>query len=95
MAATNLNHVSLIARDLEESVRFYLEVFGMERIPTPNFGFPVHWLRVGPLQLHLFGCVRTRQISRDCASCANTSYTHRSAIQSEGDDSPVLGFYCL
>lgn len=54
MPATNLNHVSLIARDLEESVRFYSEVFGMERIPTPNFGFPVQWLRVGPLQLHLF-----------------------------------------
>jgi hypothetical protein len=24
MAATNLNHVSQIARDLEESVRFYM-----------------------------------------------------------------------
>lgn len=54
MPATNLNHVSLVARNLEESARFYIDVFGMERIPTPNFGFPVQWLRVGPLQLHLF-----------------------------------------
>ena len=54
MPATNLDHVSLIARDLEESVRFCIEVFGMELIPTPNFGFPVQRIRVGPLQLHLF-----------------------------------------
>jgi catechol 2,3-dioxygenase-like lactoylglutathione lyase family enzyme len=54
MPAINLNHVSVVARDLRESVRFYEEVFGMQRVPTPNFGFPVQWLRVGPLQLHLF-----------------------------------------
>lgn len=52
--ATNLNHVSIRARDLEESERFYRDLFGMEPIPTPNFGFPVRWLRVGDLQLHLF-----------------------------------------
>ncbi len=54
MAATGLNHVSIRARDLEESERFYRDLFGMEPIPTPNFGFPVRWLRVGDLQLHLF-----------------------------------------
>ena len=26
----------------------------MEAIATPNFGFPVQWLAVGALQLHLF-----------------------------------------
>ncbi len=54
MRATGLNHVSISARDLAESVRFYTEVFGMEPIPTPTFGFPVQWLRLGDLQLHLF-----------------------------------------
>ncbi len=54
MPAINLNHVSVVAQNLEESVKFYEEVFGMQRVPTPNFGFPVQWLRVGPLQLHLF-----------------------------------------
>ncbi len=54
MRATSLNHISVGARDMEASVRFYTEVFGMESIPTPNFGFPVQWLRVGDLQLHLF-----------------------------------------
>jgi catechol 2,3-dioxygenase-like lactoylglutathione lyase family enzyme len=52
--ATGLNHVSISARDLEESTRFYERVFGMERIPSPRFDVPVQWLRVGDLQLHLF-----------------------------------------
>jgi catechol 2,3-dioxygenase-like lactoylglutathione lyase family enzyme len=46
--------VSISAVDLEESARFYEEIFGMERIATPTFGVPVQWLRVGDLQLHLF-----------------------------------------
>jgi catechol 2,3-dioxygenase-like lactoylglutathione lyase family enzyme len=54
VAATGLNHVSVVARDLEASSRFYEELFGVERLPTPNFGFPVRWLRVGDVQLHLF-----------------------------------------
>lgn len=52
--ATGLNHVSISAVDLEESSRFYEELLGMERIPTPRFERPVQWLRVGDLQLHLF-----------------------------------------
>jgi catechol 2,3-dioxygenase-like lactoylglutathione lyase family enzyme len=51
---TGINHVSISARDLEESARFYEDVFGMERIPTPVFETPVQWLRCGDLQLHLF-----------------------------------------
>ena len=54
MAATNLNHVSVSVRDMAESVSFYTHLFDVEPIPTPNFGFPVRWLKVGDLQLHLF-----------------------------------------
>ena len=54
MRATGFNHVSVHARDLEESTRFYTEVFGMEKIPTYTFAFPVQYLRLGDLQLHLF-----------------------------------------
>ena len=54
MRATGINHVSISAADLEESTRFYEEVFGMERIASPVFATPVQWLRVGDLQLHLF-----------------------------------------
>jgi catechol 2,3-dioxygenase-like lactoylglutathione lyase family enzyme len=55
MRATGINHVSISAPDLDASVRFYTEVFGMERVPTPTFpGQAVVWLALGPQQLHLF-----------------------------------------
>jgi catechol 2,3-dioxygenase-like lactoylglutathione lyase family enzyme len=54
MAAISVNHVSVHANDLEESTRFYERLFGMQRVATPTFAFPVQWLRLGPQQLHLF-----------------------------------------
>ncbi len=54
MQVRGFTHVSVHAHDLEESVRFYKDLFGMEEIPAPDFPFPVRWLRVGDLQLHLF-----------------------------------------
>ena len=54
MRATRFNHVSVHAFDLEESLRFYMDVFGLERLPSPNFSTHVEWLRVGEQQLHLF-----------------------------------------
>ena len=55
MRATRINHVSISATDLEESTRFYVDVFGMRRVPAPDFEHPVVWLELGDQQLHLFG----------------------------------------
>lgn len=49
-----INHVSVNALNLDESVRFYEDLLGVERIPTLNFGIPVQWLALGRTQLHLF-----------------------------------------
>ena len=46
--------MSVHAYDLEESTRFYAELFGMRRVPAPDFEHPVVWLEVGDQQLHLF-----------------------------------------
>jgi YD repeat-containing protein len=54
MRATGFNHVSIHADDLAASTQFYVEIFGMEKIPTYSFAFPVQYLRLGDLQLHLF-----------------------------------------
>ena len=54
MRAINMNHVSVSAYDIENSIRFYEGVFGAQRIPTPRFAVPVQWLRLGSGQLHLF-----------------------------------------
>ena len=52
--SSQINHVSINARDLQESVDFYVDVLRAEPIPTPNFGLPVQWLALGDTQLHLF-----------------------------------------
>jgi lactoylglutathione lyase len=54
MSTFEINHVSIHADDLEESIAFYEDVLGMERIPSPNFEAPVEWLQCGDQQLHLF-----------------------------------------
>lgn len=51
---SRINHVSVNAKDLAASVDFYVDVFGAEPLPTPNFGLPVQWLAIGASQLHLF-----------------------------------------
>jgi lactoylglutathione lyase len=60
MRATRFNHVSVRAADLEISVKWYEDIFGVTRIPAPNFGFNVGWLKLGDMQLHVF--------EHDCAS---------------------------
>jgi catechol 2,3-dioxygenase-like lactoylglutathione lyase family enzyme len=52
--SSRINHVSVNALDLRESVSFYVDLFGAEPIPTPNFGLPVQWLALDRTQLHLF-----------------------------------------
>jgi catechol 2,3-dioxygenase-like lactoylglutathione lyase family enzyme len=52
--AIRFNHVSISAVDMEKSLGFYIEIFGMERLPSPDFSGHVEWLRLGDQQLHLF-----------------------------------------
>jgi catechol 2,3-dioxygenase-like lactoylglutathione lyase family enzyme len=52
--SSRINHVSVNARDLRESVDFYVELLGAQPIASPNFGVPVQWLALGRTQLHLF-----------------------------------------
>jgi catechol 2,3-dioxygenase-like lactoylglutathione lyase family enzyme len=54
MSPMQINHVSVSARNLQESVEFYVELLGAEPIATPNFGVPTQWLALGRTQLHLF-----------------------------------------
>ena len=54
MTALRVNHVSVHAADLDASEAFYAGLFGLARLPAPDFGFPVRWFQVGDTQLHLF-----------------------------------------
>jgi len=74
MRATRINHVSIVADDLDESARFYEELFGMERVPTAKFPEPVLWLRIGEQQLHLFKSdADARRRASTCRSRSPTS----------------------
>jgi catechol 2,3-dioxygenase-like lactoylglutathione lyase family enzyme len=52
--SAQINHVSVNARNLRESVDFYVDLLRAEPIATPNFGLPVQWLALGHTQLHVF-----------------------------------------
>jgi len=54
MRTSGINHVSIHANDLDESVRFYVELLDAVPIDTPNFGVQVQWLGLGDTQLHVF-----------------------------------------
>jgi catechol 2,3-dioxygenase-like lactoylglutathione lyase family enzyme len=55
MRATRFTHASVHADDLKESVRFYVDVLGMRRVPSPDFpDMEVEWLEFGHTQLHVF-----------------------------------------
>jgi lactoylglutathione lyase len=54
MRATRFTHVSIHAYDMEESLAFYVDVFGMRHVPSPDFEHRVEWLQLGDQQLHLF-----------------------------------------
>lgn len=53
MPALRFTHVSVHATDMEESLRFYAEMFGMEPVANPDFADEVRWLALGDQQLHL------------------------------------------
>jgi len=56
MEIRNLDHVALLVKDVERSLRFYVQVLGMEEHPRPSsFHFPGAWLRKGSAELHLIG----------------------------------------
>jgi catechol 2,3-dioxygenase-like lactoylglutathione lyase family enzyme len=43
----NLNHLLVVADDLEATRAFYEEVLGLNVGPRPPFGFPGYWLYLG------------------------------------------------
>jgi catechol 2,3-dioxygenase-like lactoylglutathione lyase family enzyme len=54
MQVTRFNHLSIGTRDLEESVKFYETMLGMETISGYIFGFRTKYMRRGDMQLNIF-----------------------------------------
>lgn len=44
---SGMNHFTVLARDLDATVRFYVDLLGLAPGPRPDLGFPGAWLYVG------------------------------------------------
>src|SRR5690349_25029547 len=50
----DLNHVSLVVRDLDAARHFYCDILGMEEVPRPPAAqYRIIWVRKGRAELHL------------------------------------------
>ena len=62
----DLNHVSLVVRDLDVSKGFYCGVLGMEEVPRPPAAmYAIAWVRRGGAELHLIHQSETPQAPGD------------------------------
>ena len=50
---SGMHHVSMLVKNTEVSLGFYVEVLGMRPVDRPDLGFPGAWLGVGEQQIHL------------------------------------------
>jgi catechol 2,3-dioxygenase-like lactoylglutathione lyase family enzyme len=73
---TQIDHVSVIVTDLEQSRRFYRDLLGLREIAKPRtFDFVVLWFDLGNQQLHLLhkpqpDTQSARHFALRVASCA-------------------------
>lgn len=56
MKSVEITHVAVIAANIEESIEWYIDLFGdeaVQRAPTPKLVGPSAWLKLGSLSLHI------------------------------------------
>lgn len=53
LSVQNIDHVTIVVRDLDASRKFYLDLLGMTEVDRPAFSFPGAWFRAGSTLLHL------------------------------------------
>lgn len=53
MPSLMLHHVSVPTTDVERSLRFYRDIFGLLPLPRPDFPIGGAWLGCGDRQIHL------------------------------------------
>jgi len=51
MPLTHIEHFLVAADDIDATRDWYARVLGMTSGPHPDFGFPVHWMYVGGVDI--------------------------------------------
>ena len=53
MRVRQIDHVTIVVKDLDATRRFYVEWLGMEEVQRPDFDFAGAWFRAGQTLLHV------------------------------------------
>lgn len=53
LAVRTIDHVAVIAQDLDASRHFYEDILGMQPVPRPAFPFEGLWFQAGQTQIHV------------------------------------------
>jgi len=82
MSVGVLDHFNIRTRRLDDTVRFYEDVMGLEKGPRPNFAFPGAWMySEGKAVVHIVDISKT-----DEAQKPDSGVVHHVAFASQGFD---------
>ena len=51
MPVSHIEHILVVADDIDATRDWYARVLGMKSGPHPDFGFPVHWMYLGEVDV--------------------------------------------
>ena len=82
MSVGQLDHFNIRTRKLDDTVRFYEDVMGLEKGPRPNFAFPGAWMySEGKAVVHIVDISRTDEQQKP-----DSGVVHHVAFASRGFD---------
>lgn len=67
MPLLDLHHVAVKTACLEDSLKFYTGLLGMEEVARPPRGFPGAWVKMGQTMIHFYSGEAARSESGDFA----------------------------
>ncbi len=82
MSVGVLDHFNIRTRQLDDTVRFYEDVMGLEKGPRPNFAFPGAWMySEGKAVVHIVDISKTDESQKP-----DSGVVHHVAFASRGFD---------
>ena len=82
MSVGVLDHFNIRTRQLDDTVRFYVDVMGLEKGPRPNFAFPGAWMySEGKAVVHIVDISKTDEPQKP-----DSGVVHHVAFVSRGFD---------